>query len=89
MAAGFGGGTALFIPVIASTIRRSGYQTAFLWTGIFQGVVILVVAQFLRHPPREHDAGGEARGVEGGAARHAPVHDAARCCARRSSTCST
>lgn len=51
IAAGFGGGTALFIPFIASMIRTSGYQTAFLYTGIFQGVVILVVAQFLRHPP--------------------------------------
>jgi OFA family oxalate/formate antiporter-like MFS transporter len=53
MAAGFGGGTALFIPFIASTIQSRGYQTAFLWTGLFQGLVILVVAQFLRHPARE------------------------------------
>jgi OFA family oxalate/formate antiporter-like MFS transporter len=50
MAAGFGGGTALFIPFIAEMIRSRGYQATFLWTGIFQGVVILVVAQFLRHP---------------------------------------
>src|ERR1700752_2262634 len=49
MAAGFGGGTALFIPIISSTIRTSGYQTAFLTTGIFQGLVIMIVAQFLRH----------------------------------------
>lgn len=53
MAAGFGGGTALFIPIISSTIASSGYQTAFIWTGIFQGLMILVVAQFLRHPPPE------------------------------------
>jgi len=52
IAAGFGGGTALFIPLIASMIRDQGYRTAFLTTGIFQGVVILVVAQFLCHPPR-------------------------------------
>ena len=51
IAAGFGGGTALFIPVIASLIKNQGYQTAFLYTGIFQGVMILIVAQFLRHPP--------------------------------------
>jgi len=51
MAAGFGGGTALFIPFIASMIKNQGYQAAFIWTGAFQGVVILVVAQFLRHPP--------------------------------------
>ena len=52
IAAGFGGGTALFIPFIASMIQHQGYKTAFLTTGIFQGVVILAVAQFLRHPPR-------------------------------------
>jgi OFA family oxalate/formate antiporter-like MFS transporter len=51
IAAGFGGGTALFIPFIASMIKGSGYRSAFLYTGIFQGAVILVVAQFLRHPP--------------------------------------
>lgn len=51
IAAGFGGGTALFIPVIASLIKNDGYKTAFLYTGIFQGVMILIVAQFLRHPP--------------------------------------
>jgi OFA family oxalate/formate antiporter-like MFS transporter len=52
IAAGFGGGTALFVPFIASMIQHQGYQTAFLVTGVFQGVVILAVAQFLRHPPR-------------------------------------
>lgn len=51
IAAGFGGGTALFIPFIASMIKNSGYQSAFIYTGVFQGIVILTVAQFLRHPP--------------------------------------
>jgi MFS transporter, OFA family, oxalate/formate antiporter len=51
IAAGFGGGTALFVPVIAYLIKNNGYQTAFLYTGIFQGIIILIVAQFLRHPP--------------------------------------
>jgi OFA family oxalate/formate antiporter-like MFS transporter len=51
MAAGFGGGTALFIPFIQSMIRDSGYQSTFVATGIFQGIVIVVAAQFLRHPP--------------------------------------
>jgi OFA family oxalate/formate antiporter-like MFS transporter len=53
IAAGFGGGTALFIPIISSTIASRGYQTAFISTGIFQGLIIVVVAQVLRHPPRE------------------------------------
>ena len=51
MAAGFGGGTALFIPFIKSMIDNSGYQSTFVATGIFQGIVIALVAQFLRHPP--------------------------------------
>ena len=51
IAAGFGGGTALFVPIIARMIKNDGYQTAFLYTGVFQGVMILIVAQFLRHPP--------------------------------------
>jgi OFA family oxalate/formate antiporter-like MFS transporter len=50
IAAGFGGGTSLFVPIIAYLIRDYSYQAAFLATGIFQGVIITVVAQFLRHP---------------------------------------
>jgi OFA family oxalate/formate antiporter-like MFS transporter len=53
IAAGFGSGTALFIPVIAYLLRTSGYSTAFHWTGIFQGAVMVVVAQALRHPPAD------------------------------------
>ena len=53
MAAGFGGGTALFIPFISRTIASQGYQTAFIATGLAQGLVIAVVAQVLRHPPSE------------------------------------
>ena len=50
MAAGFGGGTALFIPFISYTIANRGYEAAFLSTGIFQGLIIIIVAQVLRHP---------------------------------------
>jgi OFA family oxalate/formate antiporter-like MFS transporter len=50
MAAGFGGGTALFIPIISSIISSRGYQAAFITTGLIQGLLILAVAQFLRHP---------------------------------------
>lgn len=53
MAAGFGGGTALFIPFISSIIASRGYRTAFIVTGVFQGFVILCVAQVLRHPSAE------------------------------------
>src|SRR5690349_17645238 len=56
MAAGFGGGTALFIPFISRSIEAGGadgWRNTFVWTGLFQGTVILIVAQFLRHPPAE------------------------------------
>jgi OFA family oxalate/formate antiporter-like MFS transporter len=53
MAAGFGGGTALFIPIISTLIESRGYASAFLGTGAVQGLVIVVVAQFLRHPPQQ------------------------------------
>lgn len=51
IAAGFGSGSALFNLVIEKHLLPTyGYQTAFLWTGVVQGVVITLVAQFLRHP---------------------------------------
>src|SRR6185503_13543381 len=53
MAAGFGGGTALFIPFISSMLATSGHRATFVATGVLQGLVILIVAQFLRHPPAE------------------------------------
>ena len=53
MAAGFGGGTALFIPGISWIIEASGYRSAFIATGLFQGIVIVLVAQCLRHPAHE------------------------------------
>jgi OFA family oxalate/formate antiporter-like MFS transporter len=53
MAAGFGGGTALFIPIISWLIESRGYASAFAATGAVQGLVIVVVAQFLRHPAQQ------------------------------------
>ena len=53
MAAGFGGGTALFIPFISSMLASSGHRATFVTTGVLQGLVILIVAQFLRHPAAE------------------------------------
>jgi len=61
IAGGFGSGAALFIPLIASIIQARGYHTAFLVTGILQGVVVIVVAQILRHPGPEFAATHPAR----------------------------
>src|SRR5262247_1280164 len=56
IAAGFGGGTALFIPIIKYLIDTHTYRSAFLVTGIIQGVTIAIVAQFLRYPGPEFAA---------------------------------
>jgi OFA family oxalate/formate antiporter-like MFS transporter len=66
IAGGFGSGAALFIPIIAIIIHARGYRTAFLVTGILQGLIIMGVAQVLRHPGPEfvamHPAARSARG---------------------------
>jgi OFA family oxalate/formate antiporter-like MFS transporter len=49
-AAGFGAGSALTVVPIANMIASSGYEAAFLWFGIGQGLVVAVVALFLRAP---------------------------------------
>jgi OFA family oxalate/formate antiporter-like MFS transporter len=49
-AAGFGAGSALTVIPIANMIQSSGYQSAFFWFGIGQGVIVMVVALFLRAP---------------------------------------
>jgi len=49
-AAGFGAGSALTVIPIANMIRSSGYESAFLWFGLGQGVVVVLVALLLRAP---------------------------------------
>ena len=49
-AAGFGAGAAATVIPIIHTIATYGYQSAFLWFGLVQGVVILILSQFLRAP---------------------------------------
>jgi MFS transporter, OFA family, oxalate/formate antiporter len=56
IAAGFGAGSAPFIPFIGWLLTAYDYQTAFLVTGIFQGVVVLFVAQILKYPPGDSGA---------------------------------
>jgi OFA family oxalate/formate antiporter-like MFS transporter len=51
-AAGFGAGAALTVVPIAHMIASSGYQSAFFTFGIGQGVVVLVLAYFLRPPSK-------------------------------------
>jgi OFA family oxalate/formate antiporter-like MFS transporter len=49
-AAGFGAGAAITVVPIANMIVASGYQHAFLTFGIGQGLIVFVLAFFLRRP---------------------------------------
>ena len=49
-AAGFGAGAALTVVPIRLVIVNYGYASAFFWFGLFQGIVLLIVAQVLRGP---------------------------------------
>jgi OFA family oxalate/formate antiporter-like MFS transporter len=49
-AAGFGAGSALTVVPIANMIQAHGYQQAFFWFGIGQGLIVMLVALLLRAP---------------------------------------
>src|SRR6266576_3260002 len=49
-AAGFGAGSALTVIPIANMIQSSGYESAFLWFGLGQGIVVIIVGLLLRAP---------------------------------------
>ncbi|MDR6952087.1 OFA family oxalate/formate antiporter-like MFS transporter [Ancylobacter sp. 3268] len=55
-AAGFGAGSALTVIPIQNMIKNQGYEAAFLYFGIGQGVVITVLALFLMAPKKEQIA---------------------------------
>jgi MFS transporter, OFA family, oxalate/formate antiporter len=50
-AAGFGGGAALTIMPIASTIHSMGWAKAMAIWGVGQGIIALIAGMVLRHPP--------------------------------------
>jgi MFS transporter, OFA family, oxalate/formate antiporter len=50
-AAGFGAGSALTIIPISAFIKSDGYQAAFLYFGIGQGVIVMLAALFLKVAP--------------------------------------
>jgi OFA family oxalate/formate antiporter-like MFS transporter len=49
-AAGFGAGSALTIIPIQGMIQSSGYEATFLWFGLGQGLVVVVLSLLLRAP---------------------------------------
>jgi MFS transporter, OFA family, oxalate/formate antiporter len=63
-AAGFGAGSALTIIPIQSVIMGSGYEAAFLYFGIGQGVVVVLLSLVLRAPRPGETPTGLARVVQ-------------------------
>jgi OFA family oxalate/formate antiporter-like MFS transporter len=63
-AAGFGAGSALTVIPIANMIASSGYQSAFLWFGLGQGIIVMIVALFLRAPESGEVAAPAAPAVQ-------------------------
>ena len=59
-AAGFGMGSALTVTPIQAMIKSSGYQSAFLYFGLGQGIVVVALAFFLLKPPRTSVANNSA-----------------------------
>jgi OFA family oxalate/formate antiporter-like MFS transporter len=49
-AAGFGAGAAATVIPIRDVILAYGYESAFFWFGLGQGIVVLIVSQLLRAP---------------------------------------
>jgi OFA family oxalate/formate antiporter-like MFS transporter len=52
-AAAFGAGSAATILPIDWTIRHAGYETAFLWFGLGQGLVVILAGLVMRFPTRQ------------------------------------
>src|SRR5205823_6023687 len=71
-AAGFGAGAAATVVPIISVIRNYGYDKAFLWFGLGQGLVILVLSQFLK-APKPGEAPKAARKVAQGTREFLPT----------------
>jgi OFA family oxalate/formate antiporter-like MFS transporter len=58
-AAAFGAGSALTLIPIRHVIKTYGYQSAFLWFGIAQGIIVLLCALLLRAPMLGAEPAGE------------------------------
>jgi OFA family oxalate/formate antiporter-like MFS transporter len=63
-AAGFGAGSALTVVPIANMIQSRGYEAAFLWFGLGQGIVVVLVALLMRAPQAGEVAAPAAPAVQ-------------------------
>jgi OFA family oxalate/formate antiporter-like MFS transporter len=66
-AAAFGAGSAATVLPIGTTIREGGYEAAFLWFGVGQGLVIVLAGLVMRFPrPGEAPAPAQPKVLQGG-----------------------
>jgi len=72
-AAGFGAGSALTIIPISAFIKSNGYEAAFFYFGIGQGVIVFLLAWLLTIPPQHSGAGGAQRRVNQTRADYTPA----------------
>jgi OFA family oxalate/formate antiporter-like MFS transporter len=63
-AAGFGAGSALTIVPIAAFIKSSGYEAAFLYFGIGQGLIVFFLSWFLVRAPEHKTMGVSTTAVQ-------------------------
>ncbi len=70
-AAGFGAGSALTIIPISAMIKNSGYEAAFLYFGIGQGLIVFLLAWMLTRAP-EHAKAVNTRSVQQSRRDYAP-----------------
>src|ERR671930_2739871 len=72
-AAGFGAGAAATVYPIISVIKNYGYDRAFLWFGLGQGAVILLLSQLLKAPKRGEAPKAAARTIAQGTRDYRPT----------------
>jgi MFS transporter, OFA family, oxalate/formate antiporter len=72
-AAGYGAGAVLTVIPIRYVIATYGYQSAFLWFGIFQGAIVFILAWFLRAPVAGELASAPAPKVQLSARSYSPL----------------
>jgi MFS transporter, OFA family, oxalate/formate antiporter len=65
-AAGYGAGAAVTVIPISHVIATYGYQAAFFWFGLFQGVVVYLLAWLLRGPEPGEVPSGTAKVIQSG-----------------------
>jgi OFA family oxalate/formate antiporter-like MFS transporter len=71
-AAGFGAGSAATIIPISIMIAEQGYEKTFLYFGLGQGIIVMLLALMMVRPPA-HTAGGKVAKVQQGKAEFSPT----------------